>query len=338
MAPPDRRTVFSLKQDLLADGRRFSFIQTERLLRYWLAKRLGKRPDEEACSRSIRVRPQLSLNFPETDITEVKEIPGDHPQFLITATFLGLYGVSSPLPTFYTEDLMDEASQDMSATRGFLDIINAPLYALFYHCWAKYRLYVKVVEHKDPGYLERLFCLWGPGTETLRKEIPQAYSLLRYIGLFTQFPRSALGLKTLLSAALNAPELDIIQCLPRTAIIPEDQRCSLGVSGNVLGIDSHVGCEIADRMGAFRIKIGPVDADTLHAMLPHSEPFQTLIELVNLYLDQPLEWDLEVVLTDGDARTVCLGGDRWSRLGWNTWLFSEQTDTQEAKVWFIPIQ
>jgi len=132
--------------------------------------------------------------------------------------------------------------------------------------------------------------------------------------------------------------LDIIQCVPRLAVIPEDQRCYLGVSGNILGADAYAGQEIADRMGAFRIRFGPGGADAFHAVLPGSEPFQTLIALVNLYLDQPLEWDVEVVLNTDEVRTACLGGDRWSRLGWNTWIFSEGSDPVEAAARFNPIQ
>src|SRR4030066_3521 len=49
----------------------------------------------------------------------------------------------------------DEASQDMTVMRDFLDIINAPFYPLFFRCWAKYRQVVKVVEEEDPAYLER---------------------------------------------------------------------------------------------------------------------------------------------------------------------------------------
>jgi len=334
----DRREILGIIDELLENGHRFSFFQAVRMLRYWLAKNQGKRPDEDAFTKAIRVRPQLSLDFPETDLAAVDERPGYTNRYLLTATFMGIYGVSSPLPTFYTEDLMDETSQDVTATRDFLDIINAPIYRLFFQCWSKYRQHIKVIEEEDPGYLERLFCLWGPGAEAFRKEIPRAYGLLRYIGLFTQFPRSALGLKTLLIDALKAPRLDVVSCVPRMAEIPEDQRCYLGISGNVLGIDSYLGREIADRMGAFRIQVGPVDAGIFHTILPDSEPFQTLVELVHIYLDQPLEWDLEIIMKPREVQTVCLGGDRWSRLGWNTWILSEKSEIQETRVRFNPPQ
>ena len=334
MAPPNRREIFGIKGDLLQNSRRYSFIQAERLLRYWLKKSRGDGMKEKDLSAAIRVRPHLSLDFPETDITSISEYPDDADRFLITTTFLGLYGVSSPLPTFYTEDLMDEMSEDITVTRDFLDIINAPFYRLFFRCWDKYRAPIKVVEEKNPSYLERVFCLLGFGTRKLRDSVPDEYRLLRYIGLFTQFPRSAMGLKTLLSDAMNLHRLDVIQCIPRMAVIPEDQRCYLGQSGNIVGEDAYLGFEIADRMGAFRIQAGPVDADAFHRCLPDTETFHTMARLVNLYLDQPLEWDFEVILGEREVRTTCLGGDRWSRLGWDTWTLSDETIAHDVSVRF----
>jgi len=336
MAPQAGREVSGIEKSLLKEGSRYAGIQTLRLLRYFLSVKCGRRIDEEELSRTVRVRPELSLDFPQTDISSVKEIPGDAPHYLITATFLGIYGVSSPLPTFYTEDLMDEATQDMTVMRDFLDIVNTPLYPLFFRCWSKYRQAVKVVEEDDPVYLERLFCLLGLGTDKLRQGIPRDQALLRYIGLFTQSPRSALSLQTLLSDALDVRHLDIIQCVPRVAIIPEDQRCLLGLSAANLGTDTYLGLEMADRMGAFRVRIGPVDAGAFGRLFPDKVEFSVLKGLIHLYLDQPLQWDLEVSLGAEEARTVCLGGPRWCRLGWETWVFSGEILKGEAVARFQP--
>ncbi|PKN61245.1 MAG: type VI secretion system baseplate subunit TssG [Deltaproteobacteria bacterium HGW-Deltaproteobacteria-15] len=325
MAPQDRREVLGIKKALLEKGRDFSFIQAERLLRYFLSKSEGKRLDDERLSRAVRVRPHLSLEFPETDLTSVETADANPEHFLITATFLGLYGVSSPLPTFYTEDLMDEESEDMSVTRDFLDIINAPIYPLFFRCWSKYRQHIKIVEEEDPAYLERLFCLLGLGTEKLRKGLAGAEGLIRYIGLFNQFPRSALSLATILSDAFGQTPVEIIQCVKSHARIPEDQLLCLGIRGGSLGIESYLGHEIADRMSAFQVRVGPLKATPFRTMFPDSEGFRLMNLMIRLYLDQPLEWDVRVLLTAGEARPACLGGPHWCRLGWDTWVFSGET-------------
>ncbi|MBN1104059.1 MAG: type VI secretion system baseplate subunit TssG [Deltaproteobacteria bacterium] len=336
MAPQAGREIPDIEESLLRTGHRYSFIQALRLLRYFLSVTRSRPQDEEDFARAVRVRPELSLNFPDTDVTSIAKIPGEDPHYLITAAFLGLYGVSSPLPTFYTEDLMDEASEDMTVMRDFLDIVNAPFYPLFFRCWSKYRQAVKVVEEDDSSYLERLFCLLGTGTEKLRSGIPYTHALLRYIGLFTQCPRSALSLKTLLSDALNIRSLDIIQCVPRLAVIPEDQRCVLGASSVCLGVDTYLGSEMEDRMGAFRVRIGPVEAGIFRRFFPDTPDFLVLRGLTHLYLDQPLEWDLDVALKAGEVRTACLGGPDWCRLGWETWVFSGETLDGEAEVRFQP--
>jgi len=331
VATQDRRQALVIKDDLLKNSNRFSFIQAVRLLRHLIPKDDLK---EDVTGQSIKVRPKLSLDFPGTDIDTIEEISETPPLFLLTVTFLGLYGVSSPLPTFYTEDLMDETSQDVSVTRDFLDIINAPFYRLFYQCWSKYRQYIKIIDDQDPVYLERLFCFLGLGIEKHRQGIPNTQALIPHIGLFTQFPRSALGLQTLLADMLKEPRMEIIQCIPRKAKIPEDQRLLIGISGNRVGINSYLGRQIDDRMGAFRIRVGPVDADAFHGFLPDTRKFHVMAQLVRLYLDSPMRWECELILRAEEVKTVCLGEPRWSRLGWDTWVLSEKSSHSDISVRF----
>jgi len=314
MADQARGSSFDLKLNLLKEGCSFSFFQAIRLLSLLNSKRTTE-------SENITIRPELSLGFPASDIAHIEEISGEMPNFLITATFLGLYGTSSPLPTFYTEDLFREAGEDESITRDFIDIINHRLYSLFFRCLTKYRLFFQVVEQENPSYLERLFCLLGLGEEKMRKQIPGAYQLIRYAGLFTHFPRSALGLKTLLQDYLGHIPIEIIQNRSRRLSIPEDQRMCLGVSSVSLGEESYIGQEIEDRMGAFRIKIGPVNQDQFHALLPGNDDFKKLTFLIRLYLTEPLEYDIDLFL-DGEVKTTCLGSPKWSSLGLDTWTFS----------------
>lgn len=331
MAAKDRRPLLDIKADLLKNGRRFSFMQAVRLLHSVTGKTMQ---DESVIGRTVRVRPKLSLDFPDTDIETIREISSDPERFLLTVTFLGLYGVSSPLPTFYTEDLMDESAEDISVTRDFLDIVNAPFYRLYYQCWTKYRQFIKIIDEQNPDYLERLFCFLGLGIETHRHDISNAPALIPYLGLFTQFPRSALGLSTLLAEVLQESRLTVVQCVPRKAVIPEDQRLFIGVAACHLGVDSYLGLEIDDRMGKFQIDIGPVDADAFHGFLPETPRFDLLGQLVHLYLDKPLQWQTKLILKADEARTTCLGGSRWSHLGLDTWIFSDQTYPSEPEVIF----
>ncbi|MBF0527914.1 MAG: type VI secretion system baseplate subunit TssG [Deltaproteobacteria bacterium] len=322
MAGEVGRSSFDLRKDLFSHPRSFSFFQAIRLLRLFL-RLTGEGSDTALFQNQLRVRPLLSLSFPGTDVYSVEEIPvGEATRYQLTATFLGLYGASSPLPTHYTEDLLDEASDDKSVSRDFLDILSDPFYGLFFRCWTRNRWFIKVAEEDSPDFVERLFCLAGLGLLEMQTEVPQARRLLRYIGLLTQFPRSAMGLKTLLSDALKTPHLDVIPNIPRQMQIPEQQRCYLGKQGGTLGVECYLGRQILDRIGKIQIKAGPLDADAFHEILPGCAGYEDVKLLTKVYLITPLESELKLIMDAPQVEPTVLGGHRWSLLGYDTWVFS----------------
>lgn len=162
MAGEDWGSFSDVKLDLLKKGRAFSFFQVVRLLRLFHDPSQRSQKGDSVPTDHVRIRSKLSLAFPSSDVDRIEEIQtdGEFSHFLLTVNFLGLYGVSSPLPTFYTEDLMDEAAEDESVTREFVDIINQRLFSLLVESWKKYRQFVQVVEERNEDHLVRLFSLW----------------------------------------------------------------------------------------------------------------------------------------------------------------------------------
>lgn len=306
-----------MKDLLCREGNRYSFIQAVRLLRTVLEASCGTETD---LWERIRVRPDLSLSFPETDLTAIEERDG---RFLITATFLGLYGASSPLPAFYTEDLLDEQSMDNSISRDFLDIVNSRLYSLFFECWAHYKLFFKVTEKPEKASIDRLYCLLGLGSESLQNSMEDSLEMVRYAGLLTQYPRSAESLRCILSDAIGEKKIRVEQCVPRLVEIPGDQLFLLGDSGNRLGEDAYIGEEFPDCTGKIRISIGPVGPERLGTYFPDRELYDRIGRIVKFYLDQPVVWDLEVLVSEAGS-TMQLGSPGSGRLGWNTWTYSAE--------------
>jgi type VI secretion system protein ImpH len=288
MAGENGRQTVDLKKELLAEGRRFSFVQAVRFLLLLMRRDEGTETDINDLLKRIRARPELSLAFPESDVTAIQELPDLPSRFSITTTFLGLYGTSSPLPTFYTEDLLHEQAQDRSVSRDFIDIFNSRLYALYFAVWSHYRLCYKIEEAGDLETVHRLYCLLGYEGGTLRGHLDDAYSLLRYTGLFIQRPRSAEGLRTLLADRLGEASVEIDQAVERSAVIPEDQRCYLDQSGCGLGETAYLGERIADRTGKIRVCIGPVKEAVFSALLPDQPLFREIGQMIRHYVDQPL--------------------------------------------------
>lgn len=321
MAPSSGMTDSPLLEELLAHGHQFSFVQVLRLARRYLQQHGGVTPPEVPWQDRVRIRPELSLAFPAADVAKVE---GDAAELRITATFLGLYGSASPLPTFFTEELLEEQAGDGSVLRHFFDVVHQRLYHLYFECWSKYNLLHQVVEENSAAARQRLFCLIGLGEKELAESVPEAFSLLRYAGLLSLFPRSASGLQSLLRDSLKEPNIRILQNIHRRVPIPEDQRLRLGLSGCRLGVDAVLGSHMDDVMGKFRIAIGPLSWEDYNSLVPGTPRYLKLCRLVAFYLPDPLEYDLELILAAGQARPLRLG-DPEARLGLNTWCFAGDT-------------
>lgn len=333
MAGEDRKSATALKEELLSVGRSFSFFQTMRLLNRFSAEKGSRRESGEVNVSNIKIRPNLSLSFPTSDVEKVEET--ETGKFTLTANILGLYGTCSPLPTFYTEELFDDISKGNTTTRDFVDVINHRLYELLFAGWSKYRSMLKIVEEKSPVHTDRLFSIIGLGEEELRTDFENPLGLLRYTGLFAMNARSASGLETLLSDALDGTRVTIVQAVERKGVIPKDQRALLG-GGISLGKGSYLGSEYSDRTGAFRIQIGPVSDEEYRLFFPGGKKYNILVSLTKLYVHQPFEYDMEVILDKNEQRaTASLGAEKGSNLGLDTWVFSHDGPKEFRTLFYL---
>ena len=310
-----------LKARLLKEGSSHSFAQALRLLRRVVTAE-GADPDRKSFWKRVKVRPHLSMAFAPSDIQSIRASADEPPAYEMTVEFLGLYGASSPLPNFYTEDLLDEQGSGKSATRDFLDLFNSALYPLHFASWSKHRLFHSLVEAQDPAALERLFCLLGlPEPGACRQVAPQA--LLKYIGLFALATRPMEGLRGLLSDYFGTP-FGLDPCVARTVRIPGDQRFRLGAANHQLGETACLGSEVQDSMGKFRVRIGPLDSEAFRRFWPGRPAYLQLAELIRLYCRDSLCWDLRLSLHRTEGRCTCLGHPEWAVLGLGTWLLTTQ--------------
>lgn len=310
---------------LLRDPGSHAFFQALRLLRLRMA-------DTQALRDAVRVRPALSLAFPDSDVADITQ--DEDGRYRIEANFFGLYGVTSPLPTYYTEDLIDESQQGNTVTRDFLDILHAALYPVLFAAWEKYRIALAVIEHRDPHRLQQLRALVGLAGPGARGEL-DATAMLPYAGNLSWRPRSALGLQGLLSGMLDGVAVQVKPCVTDTVIIPPDARGCLGVQAVSLGEDALIGQQMQDRAGNLAILVGPLSAEAYHALLPGTPGHDRLTGAIALYLETPLRCQLGLILA-GEAREAAGMGGGWQQLGFDTWLGAPtpEPDHHEPPVWF----
>ena len=306
-----RQQKVDIIKQLFTQSSKFSFIQAIRLLE------LNSKSNDDVLESKIRTHPRLSLDFPNSDIVDITK---EDDVIKLTVTFMGLYGESSPLPTFYTETLLEEQRDDKSVMREFIDIFNIPIYQAYFKVWLKNQLGIRLDEFNDPKVMDLLHVFSGMPKEHLRQKYQDSYSLLKYAALNMQYPRSAEALRTLISDIIDNDTIEIIQCIKQMASIPKTQYCSLGEKNSILDDNLHLGDKIKDRMGKFRVSIGDLDMKSFNLLLPNGEKFNSLVRAVRLYLGESLNWDLQLTLRDDAYKAITLGDDENVKLGLNTWL------------------
>jgi type VI secretion system protein ImpH len=281
---------------------------------------------EQELDDAVRCRPELSLAFAPADVATIDQVADDPKKYQLTVTFLGLYGASSPLPTFYTEDLLDEWRESQELCRHFFDLINQGLYTLLFRGWAKYQLAYQLHENNNERTSEHLFALFGLPEQLWRAKLRTPQVLLRYIGLTSQTPRSAAGLQALIRDWLENDQVEVEQCIQRRVAIPKQQQLHLGMQGCLLGEETFLGQEMEERSSKFRLSIKAINGARFHSLLPDRPAFAEVVHLVHLYVNSPLVWDLQLSLPQESVQAATLGGGdhgSWAQLGWNTWLRSE---------------
>ncbi|MFA9460267.1 type VI secretion system baseplate subunit TssG [Thiohalorhabdus methylotrophus] len=304
----------------------FGFLQALRILRRAL-RREGR--DPEQC---IRIRPDLSQARPARAVEAVeRDADGT---YWVTVNLPGLYGARSPLPRFYTEDLLAANQEDQPAPRLLLDALHARLY----HLWYRARLHGRpavAAEEGDRRFSGLVAALVGFEAEGERSDSLPARESLRYVKLLGPRQRSAQGLAALLRDAFPGVEFRVRECVPRRVRVPASQRLSLGRQANRLGQTTVVGDEIRERKGKLQVEVGPVDAGTFARWVNDRVEWRRMVRLVRAYLKAPLECELVFRLAPGTAGSLCLGDPDWARLGQSGWLFSG--DAREGGRAVLPL-
>lgn len=329
----------------------FDFFQAAWLFERYFAGGVAVGQRGPMARERLRFRPDVSLGFPATDVSRVVETndaDNGKPAHLLEVTFLGLYGVSTPLPLHYGVDVLravergggahhepggghdvhGEAARPLgsSATRDFLDVFHHRVISLFYRSWLKYRyerMFGSAERDAITHYLRLLIGCPDSFDESVLGVPP--IRLLRYAGVLTQTPRSATTLEGVLADYWEDIPFKITQFLGQWVPIGEADQNRLGAANSGLGVDMTIGDQVYDLGGAFTIEVGPVDWDTYLSLVPGGDRYEQTRDLTRLYCRDPLAFTMQVTLEAGAVPETRLTlDDRAGRLGMTTWVRTEE--------------
>jgi type VI secretion system protein ImpH len=295
------RTSCALIEDLVAHAPLYDFTVATRLLHKWI---------EQQHLPALKSRAHLSLAFPTADIQKIEQ--NSQQQFTLILNFLAIYGTTSPLPNYYTEEILAEMSQDNPVTRDFLNLFQQRLYEIYYDYYCSIQLNNET--KKSRCYVQKIYALAGLGTSEIHSNIPSE-KLLRYASFFSSKHRSYIGLVRLLSDYSNSVvEIDTYYLMQR--VIPAKQHVFLGQKNCSLGEDCHMGQVYTSARNSLNIRFMQLTTHTFEQLLPGKPLALELKELIKLYILQSLHIHFELygqLYQDAAPDGFCV-------LGQNAWL------------------
>ncbi|MCX6151855.1 MAG: type VI secretion system baseplate subunit TssG [Ignavibacteriales bacterium] len=310
--------ITSLIKELIQEGPSFHVWQA-----VWLSEQITKkdypnRKDFLLDQTGIRFRSYENYEYPPRDIKSISYKEGEI-QFILN--FLGLYGINSPLPRCYHEQVsmqLRTLGEGNVPLQSFFDLFNNRFYWLYYQSWKKYRFYLHLDGKPNNKITERLFAFIGREEHSGSKtSILPDFTLLKFSGILSQRVRNKSGLKILLAKLFPEFRMKIKEFVPHWVELSEIP--TLGNNDYKLGSNSYIGKTVVDYMSRISIQIGEISFQDYLQFLPGTENANKLYELLKLYLNDGLEFNIEFIVKSDSISSVDWNDDRL-RLGSTMWL------------------
>ncbi|HDX8791472.1 TPA: type VI secretion system baseplate subunit TssG [Klebsiella michiganensis] len=232
----------------------------------------------------VRFRPHPGMGFPVSELKAI-EYDEDNPDAppTVRTTFNGLYGVDSPLPTAWLDDIA-QRREGHEAQEAFLDIFNHRILTQFYRIWRKYS-YPATFE---PGGQDRtsqsLLGLIGLGIPGTDKHITAPLS--RFLALLSvmRLPaRTEEGIQALVGLLAPRTQTTVTPHDPRTVYIDKP----LGFYGDedfLLDGYQVLGDETTEVSSQLLISLYTEDHTEAQGWLPEGLIYADFLVLLRVYL------------------------------------------------------
>lgn len=306
--PQPAHTRLSARQVLAAIAGRLAEANPYRVCQY-LEKAAPHLPplgsSHTPANDPVRFRPVPGLGFPCAELKGVEALGGEGPATVRT-WLLGLYGVDSPLPSAYLDDIA-QRREGHEALKGFLDIFNHRVFTQFYRIWRKYS-YPATFE---PGGRDATSqCLLGliglgiPGTaERIETPVSRFLALLGVMRLPT---RHAEGVRTLVALLARRTQARVIPHWPRR--VPLAQPPGLGAGLPVrLGQGMPLAPFAIDANSQILLVLSTTDFAEAQGWLPGGALLHDLQVLLRVYLGWRCNARLRLELPRACLPTPLLG-------------------------------
>lgn len=232
----------------------------------------------------VRFRPHPGMGFPVSELkaVEYNEENPDAPPTVRT-TFNGLYGVDSPLPTAWLDDIAQQR-EGHEAQEGFLDIFNHRILTQFYRIWRKYSYPATFEPGGRDNTSQSLLGLIGLGIPGIERHITAPLS--RFLALLSvmRLPaRTEEGIQALVRLLAPCTQTTVTPHCPRTVYIDKP----LGFYGDEdFMLDGYqvLGDETTEVSSQLLIALYTEDHAEAQGWLPEGLIYADFLVLLRVYL------------------------------------------------------
>lgn len=232
----------------------------------------------------VRFRPWPGMGFPVSELKQI-EIDEDNPDLppTVRTTFLGMYGVDSPLPGTYLDDI-SQRREGHEALTAFLDIFSHRITTQYYRIWRKYAYPATFEAGGTDATSQCLLGLVGLGIPGTAEHVATPVSrFLALLGTMRLPTRNAEGIRALVNLLAPNTEATVIQHDP--VKIHVTRRIGLGRENRVsLSQRATLGKTAKEANSRVRVTLftrNPAEAD---GWLPGGALHTDLLALMRVYL------------------------------------------------------
>ncbi|EJL88876.1 type VI secretion system baseplate subunit TssG [Pantoea sp. GM01] len=234
------------------------------------------KPENDA----VRLLPHPGMGFPagELKAVEYPETDAAAPP-VVRTTFLGLYGVDSPLPGSYIDDIT-QRDEGHEALQGFLDIFNHRILTQFYRIWRKYSYPATFEAGGSDKTSQSLLGLVGLGIPGTGRHIATPVSrFLALLGVMRQPGRTEEGIRALVRLLAPGTSVRVQPHCLRPVPVSHPLKCEFVLDGN-----APLGDEAMDANSQLLIELQTACPDEAHRWLPDGQLYQDFLVMLRVYL------------------------------------------------------
>lgn len=232
----------------------------------------------------VRFYPHPGMGFPAGEVKAVEydeNDPAAPP--VIRTTFLGLYGVDSPLPTIWIDDIVLQR-EGHEAMQGFLDIFSHRIMTHFYRIWRKYSYPATFEAGGSDAISQSLLGLVGLGIPGTAGQIATPVSrFLALLGVLRLPGRTEAGIRAIVHLLAPATTVQVSPYSPRTVVVKEHPELT-DDGGIVLDGSVPLGETVTDLNSQLVIALRTDDEQEARAWFPGGELHQDFLVMLRVYL------------------------------------------------------